>query len=87
MFKIFVQEAVKAMLSLDDPRWAEALPLLAETLVWPHGPTETRYLLAAAAALMGHKKLADVLNHLDCICQECPKCGECVYPDELQAAS
>jgi hypothetical protein len=66
---------------------ADALPLLAETLVCPHDATETRYVLAAAAALMGHTKLADVLNDLDCICQECPNCGECVYPDELQAAT
>jgi hypothetical protein len=66
---------------------ADALPLLAETLVIPHDVTETRYLLAAMAALKRHIKLGDVLNHLDCICGECPRCGECVYPEELQEAT
>lgn len=65
---------------------AEALPLLAETLLARHDATETRYLLAAAAALKGHCKLAQVLDHLECTCGECPKCGESVYPDELQDA-
>jgi hypothetical protein len=65
---------------------AAALPLLGETLAVHHGTDETRYLLAAAAALKGHCKLGEVLNHMDCICGECPKCGEQVYPDELQAA-
>ena len=66
---------------------AETLPLLAETLVCRHELTDTRYLLAAAAALKGHAKLGGVLNHLDCICGECPKCGECIYPTELQEAA
>jgi hypothetical protein len=65
---------------------AEALPLLAETLLARHDATETRYLLAAAAALKGHCKLGEVLEHMDCICGECPKCGEVVYPEELQEA-
>jgi hypothetical protein len=67
---------------------AEALPLLAETLVHRHDLTETRYLLAAIAALKGHPKLGAVLNDLDGICCKCPKCGEdFIYPEELQEAS
>jgi hypothetical protein len=65
---------------------AEALPLLAETLVCRHDTTETRYLLATAAALKGHRRVGGVLEHLDCICGRCPKCGEYVYPEELQQA-
>jgi hypothetical protein len=64
----------------------EALPLLGETLLSRHDVTETRYLLATAAALKGHCKLGEVLQNMDCICAECPKCGECVYPEELQDA-
>lgn len=63
---------------------SEALRMLAETIVSSHDGTQTRYLLAAVAALKGHPKLADVLNHMDCICGICPKCGEHVYPEELQ---
>lgn len=66
---------------------AEAIPLLAETLVIPHDLTESRYLLAAMAALKGHVKLGRVLNHLDCICGRCPRCGEDVFPEELQEAT
>jgi len=65
---------------------AEALPLLAQTLLARHEVTETRYLLATAAALKGHRKLGEVLEHLDCICGECRQCGAVVYPDELQEA-
>jgi hypothetical protein len=65
----------------------DALPLLAETLVVPHGATESRYLLAAIAALKGHVKLGRVLNDLDCICGQCPRCGEDVFPQELQEAA
>jgi hypothetical protein len=63
---------------------ADALPLLAETLVCPQDPTETRYLLAAAAALKGNHELGEVLNDLQSSCGQCPRCGEQVYPDELQ---
>jgi hypothetical protein len=63
---------------------AEALPLLAETLVCPQDPTETRYLLAAAAAFKGNPELGEVLNELHSICGQCPRCGELVYPDEFQ---
>jgi hypothetical protein len=66
---------------------AEVMPLLAETLICPHDLSETKYLLAAAAALKGHAKLGAVLNHLECICGECPKCGTCIYPEELQEAA
>jgi hypothetical protein len=62
----------------------EAMPLVAETLGFPHNVGDTRYLLASVAALKGHRKLASVLQDMDCICGECPKCGEWVYPPELQ---
>jgi hypothetical protein len=65
----------------------EALPLLNETLLCRHGTMDTRYLLAAVAALKGHPKLANVLNDMDCISEDCPKCGESVYPQELQDAA
>ncbi len=65
----------------------EVLPLLAETLTCQHDGTETRYLLATAAALKGHLKLARVLDHLKCISERCPRCGEHVYPTELQEAA
>jgi hypothetical protein len=66
----------------------ETLPLLGEMLSERHDVTDTRYLLAAIAALKGHQKLGEVLNHLDCICCECPKCGEkFIYPEELQEAA
>lgn len=65
---------------------AEALPLILETLASRHDVTQTRYLLAAVAALKGHCKLAAALRDMDCICAECPKCGECIYPEELQKA-
>jgi hypothetical protein len=63
---------------------ADALPLLAETLICQQDATDTRYLLAAAAALKGHPKLGTALNYLECICGKCPRCGEIVYPEELQ---
>ncbi len=66
---------------------ADALPLTAETLASRHHDvTETRYLLATVAALKGHRKLAEVLQHMECICGECGKCGTCIYPEELQQA-
>jgi hypothetical protein len=66
---------------------AHALPLLLETLAGQHDAAETRYLLAATAALKGHPKLGDVLENLDCIHQQCPRCGENVYPEELRRAA
>ena len=65
---------------------SEALPLIADTLSCHHDAVETRYLLGSIAALKGHRKLARVLQDMDAICGECPKCGEQVYPDELQEA-
>lgn len=62
----------------------QALPLIAETLTVDHDQTETRYILSTIAALKGHVKLADVLDHLDCVSGECEACGECVFPEELQ---
>ena len=43
-----------------------------------------RYLLSAIAAIKGFQKLANVLINLDCISGECHKCGEQVFPEELQ---
>ncbi len=65
---------------------AEALLLIGETLASDHDITETRYLLGAMAAIKGHRKLAKILQDMDCICGQCPKCGECVFPEELQEA-
>jgi hypothetical protein len=50
----------------------EALPLLAETLCCRHDQMSTCYLLAATAALKGHRQLAGVLDGLD---GACPHCG------------
>ncbi len=43
-----------------------------------------RYVLGAIASLFNHSKLGEILFNLDCVCEECPKCGECVYPSEIQ---
>ncbi|HET8669572.1 MAG TPA: hypothetical protein VFM05_02800 [Candidatus Saccharimonadales bacterium] len=52
----------------------ESLPLLAETLVSATlNEEETRYLLAAFAALKGHRDLGQVI---DCLDSGCPHCGE-----------
>jgi len=66
---------------------SRALTLLAQTLICRHDATETRFLLAALAALKGHTALGEVLNHLDCVSGTCPRCGEEVYPQELQEIS
>jgi hypothetical protein len=74
---------------LVDSYWqalAQAMPLLVETLLCHHNATDTRYLLAAAAALKGQSRLGRVLNDLDAICENCPKCGELVYPQDLDYA-
>jgi hypothetical protein len=65
---------------------SKALALIGETLGVGHDASDTRYLLAAAAALKGHRKLAKVLQDMDCISGDCPKCGETVFPEELQQA-
>ena len=54
----------------------EALTLLAEVLgAVKHDQTDTRYLLAAIAALKGHGDYAEILNRLD-VHEECQSCGE-----------
>lgn len=73
----FVQADYQAALKL-------ALPLAGETLTADHDQTDTRYLLSTIAALKGHMKLAEVLNHIDCVSGECEKCGVSVFPAELQ---
>lgn len=50
----------------------KALALLAEMITDSHTPADTRYLLAAAAALKGHPKLGDILEGLDTM-TECPQ--------------
>lgn len=52
-----------------------ALELLAEQLATPTKHIDTRYLLAATAALKGHVALAEVLNNLDYYA-DCQACGE-----------
>ncbi len=59
-------------------------PLLFETVACRQNVSDTRYLLASLAALKGHPKLGNLLNHLECIQSNCPKCGELVFPDEIQ---
>jgi hypothetical protein len=51
---------------------SDALALTGETLACHHDVIDTRYLLAAVAALKGHPHLGELLNHLDC---GCPHCG------------
>jgi len=64
-----------------------ALTLLTEQLATPHGLTDTRYYLAAAAALKGHTGLAELLNDLN-FYTECQECGEPMIdlPDGLTLA-
>ena len=45
---------------------------------------EFRYLISTLCSLHGHDVLGDMLFHQDCICGECPQCGEHVYPEEIQ---
>jgi hypothetical protein len=51
-----------------------ALTLLSEQLATAHDLMDTRYLLAAAAALKGHAELGKFLNDLD-LYAECQACG------------
>ena len=51
----------------------DGLTLLAETLVCAHDPDNTRHLLASAAALKGHRSLAEAIENLD---SGCPHCGK-----------
>jgi hypothetical protein len=52
-----------------------ALELLTEQLATPHKHIDTRYLLAATAALKGHVALAEFLHNLDSYA-DCEACGE-----------
>jgi len=61
----------------------EALPLLAETLLCYHSRMETRYLLAVVAALKGHPELGKVLQSIECISEQCPRCETIVFPERL----
>jgi hypothetical protein len=63
-----------------------ALPLLLETLSESTASVDLRYLLASVAAVKGNTRLANVLQDLDAISCDCPKCGEVVFPTELQEA-
>jgi hypothetical protein len=54
-------------------------------LDWPK--IEFRYLLSVLASLHGHGVMGNLLFNLDCLCGDCPKCGECVYPDEIQVSA
>lgn len=57
-----------------------ALSVLAEC-----PPThEFRYLLSAVAAFRGVSGLAEALQNLDTVYEPCPRCGNQVYPSELQ---
>jgi hypothetical protein len=52
----------------------ETLPLLAETLISATlSEEDTRYPVAACAALKGHGQMALVINYLDA---GCPHCGK-----------
>ena len=55
-----------------------------ESLELASDKIEFRYALGAVGSLYGHGPLADFLFNLDCIGDECPKCGEFVYPSEIQ---
>jgi hypothetical protein len=61
---------------------ARALAVECLSLDWPK--IEFRYLLCILSSLHGHGGLGELLFHLDCLCGECSKCGECVYPDDIQ---
>jgi hypothetical protein len=65
---------------------AKARHLAVECLSLELPKIEFRYLLSILASLHGHGVLGDLIFHLDCLCGECPKCGEFVYPDEIQGS-
>jgi len=69
--KSFLAEAYEKALN-------DALPLLVEALLEQHSAVETRYLLAATAALKGHAKLGNLIETLDCYSQ-CPNCQTEIY--------
>ena len=60
----------------------DALKLASEVVLSPHDLTDTRYLLAAVAALKGHRRLGELLSNLDA---GCPHCGEdLLFTDDLK---
>ena len=65
---------------------ARALDLAATALPRVTGG-DLRWLLGAVAALRGEDALAEVLVEMDSLSEECPSCGEEVYPELLQTAS
>jgi hypothetical protein len=69
--KSFLAEAYEKALS-------DTLPLLVEALLEEHNAMDTRYLLAATAALKGHAKLGKLIETLDCYAQ-CPDCEAEIY--------
>lgn len=65
---------------------ARALVLTIETLPLVTGG-DLRWVLGAVAALKGQRELAEVLVEMDTVSEQCPSCGEEVYPELLQSAS
>ena len=62
---------------LTDAYEASRLPALspiAAELLFEHHPSDTQYLLAAAAALKGYPKIVDIIQALEFL-QVCPECG------------
>ena len=54
-----------------------ALPLITEQLATAHGLMDTRYYLAATAALKGYPEFGEFLNNLEASL-ECQACGETI---------
>jgi len=63
-----------------------ALSMIADLLLMEHNQTETRHMIATIAALKGHRRLAVLLENIDCVIAEC-SCGNSVYPQELLDAT
>jgi hypothetical protein len=51
-----------------------ALQLVADELPFTHSAADTRHLVAAAVAIKGYPRIADVIQGLDCL-TDCPECG------------
>jgi hypothetical protein len=52
------------------------------SLEWPK--IGFRYLMSIVASLHGHGGLGELIFNLDGLCGQCPKCGEFVFPDDIQ---
>jgi hypothetical protein len=52
------------------------------SLEWPN--IEFRYVTGIVATLHGHGMLGDLIFNMDSLCANCPKCGEYVYPEQIQ---